>query len=99
MQSEWVAVNKNRHVRDSYSRAEQEQTQVIWPWLLSAHALHHGALVYLITQRPSLGLAEAIVHWCSDFAKCEKWYGFHTDQLVHIGSKLVWTTLATWSLV
>lgn len=72
---------------------------IIWPWLLTAHALHHGTMVFLVTQRPILGLAETIVHWCSDFAKCEKWYGFHADQLVHVASKVVWAILASKALV
>lgn len=93
MQTEWVATNKNRHVRDSYPPEQRKTMLVIWPYLLTAHALHHGALVYLITQRPLLGLAETVVHWGSDFAKCEGWYNFHVDQFIHIASKLLWTAL------
>ena len=93
LQNEWVATNKNRHVRLSYPPEKRKNMQVIWPYLLSAHALHHGLMVFLITQRLSLGVAETVIHWISDFAKCEDWYGFHTDQVVHIGTKVIWTAL------
>lgn len=93
LQSEWVSTNKDRNARKKYSAAELREMQVIWPYLLSAHALHHGLIVYLISQNLALGLAETAVHWLSDFAKCEKWYGFHADQAVHVVSKLAWTAI------
>lgn len=95
LQNEWVATNKDRNVRLKYPHEERKKMQIIWPYLLTAHALHHGLLVALITQRVSLGVAETAVHWCSDFAKCERWYGFHTDQMVHIASKILWVALLT----
>lgn len=93
LQNEWVATNKSRHALDKYLLEDREKMLVIWPYLLTAHALHHGLMVFLVTQRPVLGLAETIVHWASDFAKCEGWYDFHVDQFVHIGSKIAWTAL------
>jgi hypothetical protein len=102
IQTEWIATNKNRHVRKSLSPELQEKMQVIWPHLLTAHSLHHGLMVYLVSQKLSLGLAETAVHWLTDFGKCEKWYGFHADQVLHIAAKVLWTVLiasgcaATW---
>lgn len=93
LQNEWIATNKNRHFRLSLSSEMQQSTQVIWPYLMSAHALIHGMIVYMITQRLSLGIAETVVHWITDFAKCEKWFGFHTDQLIHVLCKLLWVYL------
>ncbi len=91
LQNEWIATNKNRHFRDTLSAEAQKNMQVIWPHLLTAHSLHHGLLVYLISQNITLGVAETVVHWMIDFAKCERWFGFHTDQALHILSKVVWT--------
>lgn len=93
LQTDWIAVNKER------PRPEQggtsTQTQTIWPYVLAAHSLHHGLFVFLITQKLSLGVAETLVHALSDFGKGERWYGFHTDQWIHITSKFLWTiTLA-----
>jgi hypothetical protein len=99
LQTEWIATNKNRHVRLKLSPEMQKQTQVIWPHLLTAHALHHGLMVYLVTQRLSLGIAETVAHWLTDFGKCEKWFGFHTDQGIHIFCKLLWVYLIMKGLV
>ena len=99
LQTEWVATNKNRHVRLNFPPEQRAKMQVIWPWLLSAHACTQGLMVYLITQRISLGLAETVIHWLCDFGKCEKWYGFHADQLIHIISKAVFVGLIINGLV
>lgn len=99
LQNEWIATNKNRHVRHKIAEDQRNQLQVIWPHLMTAHALHHGLMVYLISQRLSLGIAETVVHWLTDFGKCEKWYGFHMDQVLHIGAKVLWIILIAKGLV
>jgi hypothetical protein len=99
LQTEWIATNKNRHIRDKLLPEIQKQTQVIWPHLLTAHSLHHGLMVFLVTQKLSLGIAETVVHWLTDFGKCEKWFGFHTDQALHVGVKFLWVYLITQGLV
>jgi hypothetical protein len=98
-QSEWVATNKNRHVRDRFSKEQNEKYEVIWPWLLSAHAMHHALAVFLITQKLWIGIAEFVLHWLTDFGKCEKWYGFHVDQFIHIATKILWAVLIYKNLV
>lgn len=92
-QTEWMATYKNRNIRPKQDVGHDHCATIVWPYLLSAHALHHGLMVFLVTQRLTLALAETAVHWCSDYAKCEGWYGFHADQLVHIGSKIAWSVL------
>lgn len=93
LQTEWIATNKNRHARLKLSPEMRKQSQVIWPHLLTAHALHHGLMVFLVTQRLSLGIAETVVHWITDFGKCEKWFGFHLDQTIHVATKFLWIFL------
>jgi len=90
LQGDWVARYKDRHAHDTVTEDQAATAQVIWPWLMSAHALQHGLLVYLVSQNTTLGFLESIAHWITDFGKCEKWYGFHFDQFIHIGWKLVW---------
>ena len=81
LQGDFVAQFKNRH-----TKADQR----IWPWVLSAHAAIHAAVVGLITGSTLLGVLEFAIHWIIDLLKCEKRYGFHTDQLLHLGCKLLW---------
>ncbi len=87
LQNEFIAVYKNRHEHRNSDKS------TIWPYLLSAHALQHGLAVFIVTQKLSLGLAETAVHWITDFGKSEGWYGFHTDQFIHVVTKIVWLLL------
>jgi hypothetical protein len=93
LQTTWIAIHKNRHSKDNLLPGEQEMEPTVWPWVLTAHSLHHGLMVYLITRSIVLGLSETIVHWVTDFGKSEKWYGFHVDQILHLVAKVVWVVL------
>jgi hypothetical protein len=96
LQHPWVAQNKNRNAQTTgHDPKLHGPRQTIWPYVLTAHALTHGAGVYLATGSSSLGLAETVAHWLIDFGKCERWYGIHADQWMHIGCKVVWALLAT----
>lgn len=99
IQTDWVAYNKSRHANDNLSRENKGKVELVWPWVLSAHALHHGLIVFLITQRIWLGVAETIVHWATDYGKSEGWYGFHLDQVLHITAKVAWVALLYYQIV
>lgn len=71
------------------------------PWIvcLVAHAHICGGAVALVTGSWQLGVAEAVVHAITDFAKNEGWLGigetgFVADQLIHVACKLVWLWVA-----
>ena len=74
------------------------QRSVPWYYWLSAHAVIHGGAVGWITGSPSLGLAEAVVHWLIDFGKCEDWFGIHVDQALHVGCKVVWCVVIAYGI-
>jgi hypothetical protein len=93
LQTEWVAMHKDRHSRLRMSAEERANALVIWPHLLTAHSLIHGGIVFMITGKLSLALAETAVHWITDYAKCERWFNFHVDQGIHVLTKLIWTAL------
>jgi hypothetical protein len=59
-----------------------------WYFWLTAHAMIHGGMVHLITGSLLLGVLETLIHWFTDFAKCEGWINIHTDQSIHIGCKV-----------
>lgn len=99
LQTEWVATNKNRWIRLGFPKEEQKKMLVIWPHLLTAHCLHHGLIVYLITSNFHLSLVEIALHWITDFGKNEKWFDFHVDQMIHMGTKVLYTVLITMNLV
>jgi hypothetical protein len=92
LQSETMAVYKNRHHR-STEGLELNESFPAWYYWLSSHALIHAGIVYLITGNWLFGLLELVLHWCTDYAKCEKWINFHQDQAIHIACKLAYVTL------
>ena len=92
LQPDAMAKGKNRHYRTA--PPPNAQYTPCWPYWLTAHALVHGGAVALVTGLWWLGLAEAVVHWACDFGKCENWYGVHTDQAVHLSTKLIWAVVA-----
>lgn len=55
-----------------------------WYYWLSAHALVHGGLVFLISGSYVLGIIETGLHFIIDFIKCEHWISLHVDQLLHV---------------
>lgn len=76
-----------------------EQYGTLWPLFLSSHALVNAAGVTLITGSVLLGVAEFVVHWIIDYAKNERCdFGYLTDQVLHIISKLAWAVLASNSM-
>ena len=84
LQPEAMGYGKNRN--DKIHDKVNSLFPVWWYWL-TAHALVHGGVVYLISNSLLLGLLETILHWITDFAKCENWISVHQDQGIHIGCK------------
>jgi hypothetical protein len=84
LQGDFIAKFKSRHT---------PSPEVIWPYVLTSHALIHGLFVYLATGSTNLGIAETCAHWIIDFCKCEKWFGIHVDQIFHIWFKILWVYL------
>ena len=66
------------------------------PWYhpLMAHAAIHGGFVGVITQSLFLGIAEFCLHIVIDYGKCDKWFGYNTDQILHVLCKIAWALLA-----
>lgn len=72
--------------------------EVVWPWVLSAHALINAGGVFLVTGSLVLSVAEAAVHWLIDLGKGRGAYGFSTDQGLHVASKAALAVAAGFGL-
>ena len=70
---------------------------VPWWQALGAHAAIHGAVVALITGLWWLAVAETVIHFVTDDAKCRGRISFNTDQTIHLLCKVAWAVVA-WSL-
>ena len=74
--------NKNNN-----SMSGRNEPVIPWPYWLTAHALVHAGVVWLITGSLLLGGVEVVLHWLIDFAKNENWTNIHIDQILHIFCK------------
>ena len=61
--------------------------EVVWPCVLSAHALVNASGVLLVTASLTLSVAEAVLHWLIDLGKGRRAYGFSSDQSLHLANK------------
>lgn len=66
--------------------------------LLLAHCMIHMGMVLLITGSVWMALAELVIHYCTDYAKCDGRINFNQDQTIHYGCKVLWAYL-TWRTV
>lgn len=64
-----------------------------WYQALAAHAIIQGGFVGILSGSISLAVAEAVVHAITDDLKCRGKLGFNMDQVIHIGSKIVWCVI------
>ena len=76
IQGDFVAKYKARTVDDS--------NNVMWKWVLTAHAASHTLPVLLLTQSVLLGMVMFVSHFVIDFLKCEQKINFNQDQTLHI---------------
>lgn len=83
LQTSAMAKGKARNSKPDFIE-EMKLVSLFWPYWLTAHALIHGGAVWFVTGSMTLGLAEVVLHWLIDFAKCEKWTNIHVDQLLHM---------------
>lgn len=84
LQGAFLAKAKDRHSDSGVMFDEKVAPKWLWIHALSAHSLVHAGAVWLITGSVLLALVETVLHWVIDFAKCEGWTTFNTDQLLHV---------------
>lgn len=65
-----------------------------WFWPMFAHCLLHSGVVYFLTGSLALGIAELLVHFIADVAKCAHKTSYNQDQMLHYGCKILWGLLA-----
>ena len=90
MQSDFIANAKN-HTTDL--------GKMFWKWVLPSHGLIHALPVYIVTGSFALALAEFVCHTIIDYLKCDGRISFNTDQLLHMGCKVLWVGLIAAGLI
>ena len=89
LQTEPLAVGKNRSIAHSH-------LGVPWYAWLVAHAAVHAGAAALASGSVAIGCVEFVAHAAIDHGKCSRWYGFHTDQALHIACKLAYAIALVW---
>lgn len=89
MQSDFIATAKNHTT---------ELGKMFWKWVLPSHGLIHALPVYVVTGSFVLAFAEFVCHTVIDWLKCDGRIGFNTDQLLHVGCKVLWVILIAMEL-
>jgi hypothetical protein len=84
LQGEFLARAKNRNT---------EVGKIHWPYALTAHGLIHGGAVAWVTGSVGLGICETMIHFLTDFWKCEGKLTLKQDQAIHVGCKLFYAAL------
>ena len=74
LQPDAMGYGKNRNDK---IHAKEHSLFPVWYYWLTAHALVHGGIVYMITGNIWLGALVTFVHWITNFAKNEGWIGMH----------------------
>ena len=87
LQRSIMATSKSRHA-EIFKTASSRFPP--WYYWMAAHSIVHGGAVYLVTGSLMLGLIETALHFVIDYGKCERWYGVHSDQGLHILCKLAY---------
>lgn len=87
LQGHFLSVAKNRHADAAVLFDGNAPPRGLWVHALTAHSLVHAGAVWLVTGSLAMGMVELVLHWGIDFAKCEKWTNFTTDQLLHLVCK------------
>ncbi len=83
LQGPFLAAAKDRHARPSATEG-RGFPPTLWVFALTFHTMIHAAAVWLVTGSVVLALAENVLHWAIDFAKCERWLTFSQDQWLHL---------------
>lgn len=64
-----------------------------WYQCMGAHAVIHAGMVYLVTRSLTFASLEFVVHFWTDFSKCDGALTFNQDQAVHYAFKVLWAVL------
>ncbi|QNH71478.1 membrane protein [Rhizobium phage AF3] len=78
--------NRKRGVDDDIA-------DIPWTYGMTAHCGIHAGFVLLLTGSIFYSIFEFVVHFATDWAKCEGWIGYKTDQSIHVATKIIIVTL------
>lgn len=93
LQGDFLSRGKNRHTPPPPLADGRESPRLLWVYLMSAHCLVHAGFVWFVCGSALLALAEFVLHWMIDVAKCEGRTSFETDQWLHVATKALYVAV------
>lgn len=93
LQGDFLSHGKNRNITPPKLADGKKSPRYLWIYLMTAHCLIHAGFVWVITGCVALALAELVLHWVIDAAKCEGKTSFATDQWLHVATKAVFVLI------
>ena len=93
LQGDFLSKNKSRSHAKQVSEQCPNLPPSLWFYCLTAHSLIHAGFVWIVSGSVALAAIETVVHWVTDYAKCEGWTNFHVDQILHFLSRVVYVGL------
>lgn len=98
LQGQFLALGKERRYWTG-ENAPFEAGKGMWIYCLSAHSLIQAGIVWIISGSLLLCLIELVVHWAIDLSKGEGHISLATDQILHIGTKVIFAAAVYLELV
>lgn len=99
LQGSFLASCKNRHADSSAFFEGSQIPRGIWIHALTAHSLIQAGIVWVISGSALIGILELILHWITDFIRCEEWISYTQDQAVHAACKILYAILLVYRIV
>lgn len=99
LQGAFLASCKNRNTDSSSFFGTSTVPKGLWVHGLTAHSMIQAGIVWVITGSLMVTMIELVVHWITDFSRCEEWISFNTDQAIHVGCKIVFAGLLVTQVV
>ena len=99
LQGAFLASCKNRNADSSVFFGGSGVPEGLWIHALTAHCLIQAGIVWIITGSIALTVIELVVHWVTDFIRCEGWISYTADQAIHVACKIAFAVLLVYKVV
>lgn len=99
LQGAFLASCKNRNTDSSIFFGGSNIPSGLWIHALTAHSLIQAGLVWIITGSFAVSMIELVIHWITDFVRCEGWISYNVDQAIHAGCKIAYAVLLVYGIL
>ena len=99
LQGAFLASCKNRNTDSSVFFGGSSIPAGLWIHALTAHSLIQAGIVWIISGSAAAAAIELILHWITDFIRCEGWISYTFDQVIHVSCKIAFACLLAYGVL